>query len=286
MSRRLLPGLLAAALLALAFRIPDLGLRPMHNDEGVNAIKFRALWEHGTYKYDPNEYHGPALIYLTLAWSKLTGAPAFVDFDEARLRIVTVLCGVGLILLFPLVADGLGRGGTICAALLTAISPAMVFYSRYYIHEMLLVFFSFLALGAGWRYSRSKKIGWALLAGLGMGLMQSTKETFVLALAAMAAGLVFNAFWFRCADRAAPRVLRLPAINPKHLTAALLVWLAVAGLLFSSFFTNREGLPDAVRTYLPWLHRATGASPHLHPWMLYLERLGLFHIRGGPYWSE
>jgi len=100
-------------------------------------------------------------------------------------------------LLLPLVSDGLGRGGTVCAGVLTAISPAMVFYSRYYIHEMMLVFFTFLALAAGWRYTRSQKIGWALLVGAALGLMQATKETFVLTLAAVAGALVLNGIWIR-----------------------------------------------------------------------------------------
>ena len=51
------------------------------------------------------------------------------------------------------------------------------------------------------------------------------------------------------------------------------VWLVVALVLFSSFFTNLAGPLDSVRTYLPWLHRAGGASPHIHPWSFYLERL-------------
>ncbi len=38
----------------------------MHNDEGVNAMKFRALYVNNNYKYDPNEFHGPTLPYLTL----------------------------------------------------------------------------------------------------------------------------------------------------------------------------------------------------------------------------
>ena len=120
----------------------SLDQRPMHNDEAVNGIKFGQLWEHGGYKYDPNEHHGPSLYYATLALSRLTGAPKdFDQFSESRLRFTTVLFGVGLILLLPLVADGLGRKATVWAALFTAVSPAMVFYSRYYIHEVLLVFF-------------------------------------------------------------------------------------------------------------------------------------------------
>jgi hypothetical protein len=38
MNRWFAPGLLLVLGLALALRLPQLGLRPMHNDEGVNAI--------------------------------------------------------------------------------------------------------------------------------------------------------------------------------------------------------------------------------------------------------
>src|SRR5438477_6367188 len=45
----------------LGLRCPQLDRRPMHNDEAVNALKLQTLWEKGSYIYDPNEYHGPAL---------------------------------------------------------------------------------------------------------------------------------------------------------------------------------------------------------------------------------
>jgi predicted membrane-bound mannosyltransferase len=57
-------------------------------------------------------------------------------------------------------------------------------------------------------------------------------------------------------------------------------------LLFSSFFTNSAGPLDSVRTYLPWVHRVGGDSPHIHPWSFYLHRLLFFHIAKGPVWSE
>jgi predicted membrane-bound mannosyltransferase len=56
--------------------------------------------------------------------------------------------------------------------------------------------------------------------------------------------------------------------------------------LFSAFFTNSAGPMDAVRTYLPWAHRAAGQSPHVHPWSFYLERLLFFRTGNGPLWSE
>jgi predicted membrane-bound mannosyltransferase len=37
---------------------------------------------------------------------------------------------------------------------------------------------------------------------------------------------------------------------------------------------------------LPWLKRAHGQSPHIHPWSFYLQRIGWFHVEKGPIWSE
>ncbi len=284
MSRALIWGLLLVTAVALALRCPQLDRRPLHGDEAVHAIKFGGLWEDGSYKYDPNEYHGPSLYYFTWGWAKLTGAPALAEFDGARLRMVTVVFGVGLIFLLPLIADGLGRGGTICAGALTALSPAMVFYSRYFIHEIPLVFFTLLALAAGWRYYKSRRLGWALLAGAAVGLMQATKETFVFSLAAAGIALALTFVWNRRVKPEGEDVVF--ALNFKHLAAGLGAWLAVAGVFFSSFFTNAAGVLDAVRTYGPWIHRAGGASPHMHAWYYYLARLAFFHPARGPIWSE
>src|SRR5258707_15706637 len=88
--------LAAVAALALALRCPRLEARPMHNDEAVNAIKFGDLWEHGKYKYDPNEHHGPALFYSTLAVARLTSSPDFQHLSVTKLRLIPVLFGVGL----------------------------------------------------------------------------------------------------------------------------------------------------------------------------------------------
>src|SRR6266436_2275810 len=193
-------GVLVALGIGLALRYPRLEVRPMHNDEAVNALKFSRLWEQGTYKYDPNEHHGPTLYYATVALARLTGAPDFAHFTENRLRVLTLLFGLGMILLLPLIADGLGRKGTIWAAVFTAISPAFVFYSRYYIHEMLLVFFAFLALAAGCRYWRTRRIGGVLLTGAGLGLMHAIQETFVITVSAALLALALNQVWNRLLD--------------------------------------------------------------------------------------
>ena len=137
--------------------------RPMHGDEAIHAIKFGQLLEQGTYRYDRNDYHGPTLNYFTLIPAKLSGAANLKQVNEMTLRIVPVVFGTLLVLLLLLLADGLGTGATIIAAILTAISPAMVFYSRYYIQEMLLVCFTFGLIVSGYRYVQSKNVGWAFI---------------------------------------------------------------------------------------------------------------------------
>ncbi|MFO1501590.1 MAG: TIGR03663 family protein, partial [Verrucomicrobiota bacterium] len=204
--------------------------------------------------------------------------------SESDLRAVSVFFGVALILLLWLMADGLGSTGTVCAAIFTAISPAMVFYSRYFIHEMLLVCFTLLVILAGWRYAQRPSASWAIVAGLGLGLMYATKETFVLSVAALLGALAFTLAW-------RVRVTRTPfrwhwGIPVNHLLLAAAAAALISLLLFTSFFTNARGPFDSVRTYFPWLKRAGGDSPHIHPWSFYFERLVFFKTGKGPVWSE
>ena len=284
LDRWLALALLCVAVGALAFRLPRLDRRPMHNDEAVNAILFRGLWERGTYRYDPDEYHGPTLHYAALPFVALSGDKDFDHLSERTLRWVTVAAGVALVLLVGLLRDGLGTTTTLVAACLLAVSPAMVFYSRYFIHEMLLVTFTLLFLGAAWRFRQSSAAGWAAVAGAGLGLMHATKETFVLQLAAMGLALAVSPRIGR-RDLASPHDTPFPG-NLRPFVLGLTVAAGVSVTLFTSFFTHLRGPLDAWLTYLPWLRRAGGASPHLHPWTDYFERLFWHRAERGPIGSE
>jgi len=278
-------ALLFAAGAGLLLRWPSTGQRPMHNDEAVNGIKFLQLWHGGGYRYDPDEHHGPTLYYFTEALTRASGAPATERISETRLRLVTVLFGIGLILLLPLFHDALGKDAILWAAIFTAVSPAFVFYSQYFIHEMLLVFFAAASIGAGWRYWRSRKLYWICLAGAAFGLMAATKETFVLSIGAAAAAALFCQLWSRFLDatEAPAKARHLPW---QHVAAGCGVAIFTATLLFTSFGQNWHGIVDAIKTYEPWLQRAGGDSPHIHPWHFYWHRLLWFGAGSGPVWTE
>ncbi len=123
---------------------------------------------------------------------KLIGPADFAHFDEVQLRLVTVLFGLGLILLLPLERMGLAAARPFAPEFLTAVSPAMVFYSRYFIHEILLVFFTLLALAASWRYTQNSKLGWALLTGAAVGFDAGHQGNFRADARRRSRGVVFE----------------------------------------------------------------------------------------------
>ncbi|MFN0135113.1 MAG: flippase activity-associated protein Agl23 [Phycisphaerae bacterium] len=307
-SRRWLLALLMITAFAAWLRFPALDVRPMQGDEAVHAIKLDELLRTGRYVYDPHEYHGPTLYYFTLPICWATGVRSIADIDERTLRIVPAIFGVGLILLLPLVADGLGRGATMWAAALIATSHAFVFYGRYYIQETLLVFFTFAAIACWWRFLRSERLGWAIAAGASVGLAHATKETIIIAAGCAVAACVLNSQVLRGWQREVP----IPAGAPNADTlstesdeilstllgmrrhAAIRIGAGVvfqaAGVvsicMFSAFFTHWRGVLDSVLTYATYLGRADGDGIHNHPWWFYLQRIAYTHFAAGPVWSE
>ena len=269
---------------AAMLRLPRLDLRPFHGDEAVHAYKLNEILHGDGYHYDPYEFHGPTLNFFTLPLMWARGVHDYAELDKAAFRIVPVLFGLGLILLLPLIADGLGRGATLCGAALTAVSPLMVFTSRYYVQEMLLVFFTFALLACGWRYVRSRRMVWALLAGACAGLMHATKETSVIALGAMGLALIASLVWNRrTTSERTPTADHLPW---RIVLASGAVAVVVSVAFFSSFFTNIRGPLDSMLALKVYLSRGTGETIHLHRWYYYVKMLLYTHLARGPVWSE
>jgi uncharacterized protein (TIGR03663 family) len=275
---------LATVLLAAGLRFPSLSRRPMHADEAVHAAKLGTLVQQGRYAYDPEEFHGPTLNYLTLLPARLQGAVRYADLDESTLRSVPAAMGVLLVAAHALLIPLTGVPAAAAAALLTALSPASVFYSRYYIQETLLVFFSFGALISVCRYLLRPSALWATSVGAFVGLMHATKETFVIALASMLVSLFLTRAsegWRGKADVPPRKSWHWP-----HLLAAVLTAMLVSGLFFSSFLSHPRGVVDSVTAYRTYLERA-GSSPwHTHPWHYYFDLLLYFRADGGPVWTE
>ncbi len=274
----------AAAAVGVFLRLPSLHYRPLHTDEAVHADKLVDLVEDNFYVYDKFEYHGPTLNYFSLIPAAISGQKTFRQLDEFTLRIVPVFFGMALVLLPLLIAGGIGRVGAFVAAMLTAVSPAMVYYSRYYIQEMLLVCFTLCVIACVFRFLKSRKIAWALFAGVCYGLMGATKETFVIA---CGCGFAAGAVVLFLSSEKGGRLSRLRAgIGIRGLSvfaaSAMVVWV----VLFSSFFTNMQGVADSFLTFTTYLNRAHGEGTHHHAWYYYLQILLFWNFADGPVFSE
>ncbi|HMO79187.1 MAG TPA: glycosyltransferase family 39 protein [Pyrinomonadaceae bacterium] len=153
-----------AAITALAFflRFYWLALKPFHHDEGVNGWFLTNLFRTGVYKYDPENYHGPTLYYISLAFSKAFG------LDTVTVRWSVAVWGVLIVVLAFYLRPYLGRIGSLAAAAFLALSPGMVFISRYFIHEIFFVFLSLtIVMSVVYFIERRKAgpfaIGWMFL---------------------------------------------------------------------------------------------------------------------------
>ena len=280
-------ALLLIAAAALGFRLERLELRPFHGDEAVQAVKAGELYDGGNYIYNPYEFHGPSLYYFTLPILKLRGVPRFADASDADFRLVPALFGTGLIVLLWPLRRALGTVACLTSAGLLAVSPAMVFFSRYYIQEMLLVFFAALALGALWRFFRTRGAGWMVVLGLAVGMMYATKETSVIFCAALAGAGGWLVLSRRMrAGRSLWRVARRDACL---VLLAAAVAVLVAGLFYSSWLAHPRGLLDSLQAFSHYFDRSGGdgsAALHQQPWYYYLKILCYTKDAPGPWWSE
>lgn len=127
-------GIVLAA--AAALRFFALTLKPFHHDEGVNGFFLTGLFRNGIYKYDPTNYHGPSLYYFALVSSWILG------LDDIAVRVVVAVFGTLTVALVFCFRRYLGTVGTLTAAAFVAVSPGLTYFSRYFIHEILLVFFT------------------------------------------------------------------------------------------------------------------------------------------------
>ncbi|MCC5827975.1 MAG: TIGR03663 family protein [Phycisphaeraceae bacterium] len=270
----------------------DLGHRPMHADEAVHAVRMATLLEHGRFQYDPTEFHGPSLYYLSYPVLRIQGRSDLASFQSRDPRLIPLLALVTLIALSALLIDGLSRIGVAAAALLTATSPAMAYYGGYFIHELVLVLATFLVIASVWRYLQRPRLRWMIIAGLSLGLMHATKATCIIAWFAMLVGLA------ACLIRpsgARPKDTVDDPSQPTPFKRLHVVWGLVAAVafsvvLFSGGFTHMRGPIDSVLAWGPYFGRGMGtagdAAIHVHPWDTYLRQLLHWRFGNGPIWSQ
>lgn len=279
---RAVSGLVVALALVtgLALRLVRLDERPMHNDEANQAIKFGGLLEHGEYVYDAFDHHGPTLYFLTLPIAWLRGQATLAATDEWTLRGTAVAFGAATLLLLPLLSTAIGRTAVVAAAVLMAVSPAMVFYARMYIQESMFAGFALaFAIALGRAVTEGGR-RWPALAGVAAGLAIATKETAAIVLPASLAACAIASWSSRPAT---------PAPAGADRRTGMLIGLgacaAVALLFYSSFLMRPGDVLGPFRAAPTYLARGVDPADHVHPWHYYLGLLA-WSDNGGLRWTE
>jgi uncharacterized protein (TIGR03663 family) len=285
-------------LLAALVRLYALELKPLHHDEGVNGFFLLNLVNNGVYKYDPANYHGPTLYYFTLLvvkFFKLFG----LGLSTTMIRLAPVLFGVGTVWLILCLRRRIGAMGALAGAALFALSPGAVYISRYFIHESLFVFFTLAIIVAVLRYTESANPLYLLLASAQAALLFATKETAMISAGVLLIALALAALCVRprketvAGMKVESRKSQSHRAQKRSTTtelageplarfggtagistwalAALLFFVFVYVLFYSSFFKNMEGVSDSLKTFKVWAR--TGTKDHVHEWYTYLSWL-------------
>jgi uncharacterized protein (TIGR03663 family) len=250
------------ALLALAVRLPQLGARPMHTDESINAYIVGDILAGNGYRYDPQDRHGPVLYAVAAPVARLLGARSLADLSEWELRLTPVLIGSATILLIGASVEMFGFIPCLVAALLFAFGPLPVYYNRYFIHETLFVAATLGLILTGWNAWQKSSWWSAVLAGLCAALMVACKETAVIHLAAIAITVL-------CGWLLPPRET-FPA--PKLIAVAIAVLAFFSVLLFTWFGHNWTVFADLWHAVSRFAARA-GGEGHEKPFSYYFHLL-------------
>ncbi len=170
---------------ALALRLFELGERVFHHDESVHASFTLKLLETGEYSYNP-AYHGPFLFHSTAAVFH------FLGINDTTARLVPVFFGVATILLLFLLKKELGKSGVLWSMFLLAFSPSMVYFSRFFRNDMIIVFCTLAAVAGAFRYldniHSSKRYPYLILTAASLAIAVTAKENAYLVI------LIFGAY--------------------------------------------------------------------------------------------
>ncbi|RXE55881.1 glycosyl transferase [Methanoculleus taiwanensis] len=217
-------------LVALGLRFYQLDLKLFHHDEAIHAwFSYRLLTE-GIYTYDPM-YHGPLLYYVTAGMFSVFGDSDLVG------RVVPALLGLALIpLLYPIYRLGyLDKRQTLIAALFIAVSPGMVYFSRFLRNDIFIIFFTLVLLVSLLYYFERRETKYALIAGAAVGFGMSSKENMPIVLAIFGSYLIYLI---------STRRLELPKRWKTDLLFGALVTVGIMAAFYSSFGAHPEVLAD------------------------------------------
>jgi len=166
-----------AAIFAAGFglRLWDLGTRALHHDESIHAQWSWGLLQ-GNYQHSPI-FHGPFYYHVQGLVFAIFGANDYTS------RLSAALFGAAIIALPLLLRSRLGQAGTLAATAFIALSPTLLYFSRFFREDIYMAFFTLLMVVAIWRYIDEGRERWLYVLAAAFTGNVLTKEGAFLAIA-------------------------------------------------------------------------------------------------------
>jgi predicted membrane-bound mannosyltransferase len=284
----------AVLLLGAILRFWDLGVRPLHHDESLHAYFSLQLLHDNVYNWlycaqtadatcysynpllhGPFQFHAIALVYQISAW---LSAPDH-GVNTTTVRIAAATLGTVIVGLPFLLRYHIGKVGAWLACFLIAISPSLVYYSRFAREDIYMACFTLLLVVATARYFRSHNGWWLLTAALSLTLSYATNEATFLTIGVFGTFLGAVAVWELGLGRSFPVNDEQSSTWKRYLpkTAApwaVLVYFIIMGIIaklvlgevdaISTFVTKNAANTSISNTFVAHLKTVTEATL---PWL-------------------
>jgi uncharacterized protein (TIGR03663 family) len=235
---------------ALVLRLVALGDRAFHHDESQDAYFSWIFWTRGEYAYDPL-LHGPLRFYLTALAYAIFGA------SDVSARLAPALMGTIMVALPYGLRHQLGRGAAFTAAVLLAVGPTYLYFSRFAREDIYVACLGLALLVVTFRFlARPRPHQPALIAGLLAASFATKESTFI---TVFVAGTFFLAEAVReriavGSWREAPLLATVASVGARAWAWAAVSFALVFAVLFTTFGTNPGGLWDGIHDGLAyWL---------------------------------
>ena len=179
---------LAVIVGALGLRLFELSGRPMHYDEAIHlhygwklansaGSLFGWPWIFGTDYFHSAWMHGPFQIEMTAVIFTILGDTDFTS------RLGYALFGTALVALPYFLRDHMSRKGALLAAVMLALSPTLLYFSRFGRNDVIMMFWAVALFTLMWRYLDGGRRIHLYVSSAILALMFTTKETAYLVVA-------------------------------------------------------------------------------------------------------
>ena len=215
-------------ILAFILRFWQLDLKLLHHDEAVHSWFCYEFLTRGVWQYDPS-YHGPFLYYVT------TGIFALIGPSDFAARLLPSLFGFAIIpLVYAIYRIGyISKNQMLVVALLIAISPDMVYFSRFLRHDIFMLFFTMLLLLAILYYFERGQTRFAVLAAVAAAGALCCKEEMPVIIIIFAIFFAFSVWNGR---------FILPRKWKTDLMLFVIIIVVFMSMLYSAFFNHVDTL--------------------------------------------